>query len=105
VQGAERQVAGLGEGNGVLHHLALVGRLAEAERERLLEYLAKWQENRERLAVLPSRRGERLRIEWTSFGVHIDDKLRPKKKDKPPRPPGRIEARLDGATTEFLVPG
>jgi diacylglycerol kinase family enzyme len=79
--------------------------VTEAERERLLEYLAKWQETRERLAVLPSRRGKRLVIEWTGFAVHIDDKLRPKKKDKPKRSHGRVEARLDGAAAEFLIPG
>lgn len=79
--------------------------VTEAERDRLIEYLAKWQQTRERLAVLPSRQGKRLRLQWTGFGVHIDDKLWPKKKDTPPPPPARIEARLDGAATEFLVPG
>lgn len=79
--------------------------VSEAERARLLEYLSRWQDERERLAVLPSRRGRRLAIEWTGFGVHIDDKLWPKKKDSPPRPPAPIEARLEGAATEFLIPG
>jgi diacylglycerol kinase family enzyme len=77
----------------------------EVERDRLLEYLSRWQDNRERLAVLPSHRGKTLHIEWTGFGVHIDDKLWPKKKDKPPPAPAAIEVRLDGAATEFLVPG
>lgn len=77
--------------------------VTETERERLLEYLAKWQENRERLAVLPSRRGKRLQVEWTGFGVHIDDKLWPRKKDNAPPPPAAIEARLDGAFVEFLT--
>lgn len=77
--------------------------VSEAERERLLEYLSKWQENRERLAVLPSHRGKRLRIEWTGFGLHVDDKLWPKKAEKKPRPPGRIEARIGGAAVEFLT--
>jgi diacylglycerol kinase family enzyme len=77
--------------------------VSEAERARLLEYLSKWQENRERLAVLPSHRGERLRIEWTGFSVHIDDKLWPKKKDKLPQPPATIEARIEGKGVEFLT--
>jgi diacylglycerol kinase (ATP) len=78
---------------------------SEAERDRLLEYLSKWQDNRERLAVLPSHRGKRLKLEWTGFQVHIDDKRWPKKKDKRPPAPAAIEVRLDGAATEFLVPG
>jgi diacylglycerol kinase family enzyme len=76
---------------------------AEAERDRLLEYLSKWQDNRERLAVLPSRRGKRLRLEWTGFSVHIDDKLWPKKKHKPPSPPAAIEVRIGGRSVEFLT--
>jgi diacylglycerol kinase (ATP) len=75
----------------------------EAERERLVEYLAKWQDNRERLAVLPSHRGKRLSLEWTGFEVHIDDKLWPKKGEAAPKPPGRLEARIAGAAVEFLT--
>jgi diacylglycerol kinase (ATP) len=75
----------------------------EAERERLMEYLAKWQDNRERLAVLPSHRGKRLRLGWTGFDVHIDDKLWPKKGKDMEKPPGRIEARIAGAAVEFFT--
>jgi diacylglycerol kinase (ATP) len=78
--------------------------VTEAERARLLEYLEKWQENRERLAVLPTRRGRRLQFEWTGFELHIDDKLRPKKKAEPEDIAGLVEARLDGAAVEFLAP-
>src|SRR5207248_3312177 len=46
--------------------------VTEAERDRLLYYLEHWQDNRERLAVLPTRRGRRLQIEWTGFALHID---------------------------------
>ena len=77
--------------------------VSEAERERLVEYLAKWQENRDRLAVLPSRPGKRLSIEWTGFALHLDDKLWPKKKADAPKPPGRIEARIAGAAVEFFA--
>ena len=78
--------------------------VAEAERSRLVTYLEQWQENRQRLAVLPSRKGKRLQLEWTGFELHIDDKLRPKKKAKPKEMAGMVEARIDGATVEFLVP-
>jgi diacylglycerol kinase family enzyme len=78
--------------------------VTEAERARLVEYLEKWQDNRERLAVLPSRRGKRLQIEWTGFELHIDDKLRPKNSADPEEVAGLVEARMDGAAVEFLAP-
>ena len=78
--------------------------VTEAERPRLVHYLEHWQENRERLAVLPSVRGKRLRMEWTGFELHIDDKLKPKEDAKPKDMSGIVEARLDGDTVEFLVP-
>jgi diacylglycerol kinase family enzyme len=78
--------------------------VTQAERNRLLHYLEHWQGNRERLAVLPSLRGKHLEIEWTGFALHIDDKLKPKAKATPKEIAGLVEARLDGATVEFLVP-
>jgi diacylglycerol kinase family enzyme len=78
--------------------------VTEAERSRLVQYLDQWQRNRERLAVLPSRRGKRLRIEWTGFELHIDDQLRPEKDAEPKEMAGLVEARIDGTTVEFLVP-
>ena len=76
--------------------------VSEAERSRLVQYLESWQDNRERLAVLPSHHGKRLEIEWTGFDLHIDDQLWPENGDKPPAP-ARIEARIVG-DVEFLVP-
>jgi diacylglycerol kinase family enzyme len=76
----------------------------EAERDRLRHYLSHWQENRERLAMLPTRRGRRLEIEWTGFPLHIDDKVRPKPNMKPKEMAGLVEARLEGDAVEFLVP-
>jgi len=76
--------------------------VSEAERARLVQYLESWQENRERLAVLPSHHGQHLTIEWTGFELHIDDELWPKKHDRA-KPPGRIDARVVGEV-DFLVP-
>jgi diacylglycerol kinase (ATP) len=76
----------------------------EEQRDRLRYYLEHWEENRERLAMLPSLRGSRLEMEWTGFELHIDDKLRPKENAKADEMAGRIEARLGGDTVEFLVP-
>ncbi len=78
--------------------------VTEAERPRLIEYLDQWQDNRERLAVLPSRRGKRLHLEWTGCELHIDDKLYPKTDADPEEMAGPVEARMDGMTVEFLVP-
>jgi len=75
-----------------------------AERDRLLYYLEHWQNNRERLGMLPTLRGRRLQIEWTGFALHIDDKLEPKAKAKPKEIAGLVEARLDGDAVEFLIP-
>ena len=78
--------------------------VTEEQRKRLIYYLEHWQDNRERLAVLPSLRGKRLQIEWTGFELHIDDKLRPKENAKPKEMAGKVEARLNGSSVEFLVP-
>lgn len=78
--------------------------VTEAERNRLLYYLEHWQDNRERLAVLPTLRGQHFELEWSGFPLHIDDKLKPGPKMKPKEIAGIVEARLDGDTVEFLVP-
>jgi len=74
----------------------------EAQRGRLVKYLEHWHENRERLSLLPSRRGKHLQIEWTGFALHIDDKLRPKRKPEPDDVAGLVDVRVDGAAVEFL---
>lgn len=79
--------------------VVLVG---EGERARLARYLETWQENRERLAVLPSHRGKRLALEWTGFEMHLDDRLWPAEGDDA-KPPGKVEVRVEGAV-EFLAP-
>ena len=81
--------------------VVLVG---EPERDRLVTYLESWQDNRERIAVLPSHRGRHLEIEWSGFDVHVDDKLKPKPGKEVPAPPGRIDVRLDELSVEFLCP-
>jgi diacylglycerol kinase (ATP) len=78
--------------------------VTEDERARLVEYLNKWQHNRERLAVLPTRRGRRLQIEWTGYALHLDDKLYPRKRDDPEKMAGIVEASIRTAAVELLVP-
>ena len=78
--------------------------VTEKHRDRLLYYLEHWQENRERLAMLPTLRGKHLQLEWTGFALHIDDRVKPTTRLKPKQMAGVVEARIDGAAVEFLVP-
>jgi diacylglycerol kinase (ATP) len=78
--------------------------VTEEERTRFILYLEAWRDNRDRLAVLPSHRGKHLKIEWTGFPLHIDDKLYPKKDPEPKEIAGVVEARINGASVDFLVP-
>lgn len=77
--------------------------VSEAERERLLHYLETWQEQRKRLAVLPTRQGRRLHIEWSGFPVHLDDEFWPAEGERPAAA-SVIEVRLDGTAVDVLVP-
>ena len=72
-----------------------------AERDRLLHYLDSWQQERERLAVLPTLQGEALSLEWSGYPLHIDDEFWPGDGRHPES--GRIEARL-GGSVQVLVP-
>lgn len=78
--------------------------VSEAERDRLREYLSRWQDNRERLAVLPTHRGKRLAMTWSGFELHIDDQLWPENGERPKEAPGAIEVRIEDACVEFLAP-
>ena len=78
--------------------------VTEDERAHLLEYLNKWQENRERRAVLPTRRGRRLKVEWTGYELHIDDKLYPREDDEHDAMAGIVEAWIEPAAVDLLVP-
>jgi diacylglycerol kinase family enzyme len=77
--------------------------VTEAERDRLTNYLTSWQENRERLSVLPSHRGKHLRIDWNGFELHIDDELWPEHGTQAP-PGGAIDLRIGATTVEFIAP-
>lgn len=76
----------------------------EAERDRLANYLEAWQENRERLAVLPSHRGKHLQLQWNGFEMHIDDELWPGKSDQPKVKHGVADFTVGDLTAEFLAP-
>jgi diacylglycerol kinase family enzyme len=74
--------------------------VADAERDRLDEYLRGPADDRPGLAV---RRGRVLQIEWDGFDVHIDDKAWPGE-DTSASPPAGIEVAVGNQGLEFLVP-
>lgn len=78
--------------------------VTEADRDRLVNYLASWQTNRERLSVLPAHRGKHLHIEWNGFELHIDDELWPGEGDASVPRAGVIDLSIGDATIEFLAP-
>src|SRR4051812_45442209 len=81
--------------------LVLVG---EAERERLRHYLAHWQEDKPRLAVLPSIQGRELRMAWSGFELHIDDERWSADEAGGDRRGGEIVLRIEEQRVAFLVP-
>lgn len=71
------------------------------ERSRLSQCLASWQEDKPRVAVLPTRRGRRLEMRWKGELIHIDDDFWPGEDERPP--PGPIHLRLTDIAVSFLV--
>lgn len=79
--------------------------VSEAERERFVHYLERWQQDRERLAVLPSHRGKRLLIEWSGLPLHLDDKLYPREDPEPEETAGMVEVTIDESdAVDVLMP-
>ncbi|MGH8472224.1 MAG: diacylglycerol/lipid kinase family protein [Gammaproteobacteria bacterium] len=78
--------------------------LAEKHRDKLHDHIKDWQEGKPWPAEFGARRGKRLKIEWTGFAVHIDDKLWPAKEKKKPKPPATIDIKIERKAIEFLVP-
>jgi diacylglycerol kinase family enzyme len=78
--------------------------VTEAERDRLKNYLASWQENRERLSVLPTHRGAHVRIEWNGYDLHVDDELWPEEGNTSAPKSALIELQIGEASVEFLAP-
>ena len=72
--------------------------VTEAERDRLQNYLATWQENRERLPVLPTRRGKHLQMQWSGFELHIDDEFLPGEAN------ASVALDVGDLTVEFIAP-
>ena len=78
--------------------------VTEEERARLKNYLASWQNNRERLSVLPSHRGRHLRMRWSGYELHIDDEFWPNGEEGTAPGDGVIELEVGKSAVEFLAP-
>jgi diacylglycerol kinase family enzyme len=78
--------------------------LAEKHRNKLINHIKNWQEGKEWPPEFGARRGKRLKIEWTGFTVHIDDKLWPMKGRKKPKPPSTIDLKVEPGAIEFVIP-
>jgi diacylglycerol kinase (ATP) len=78
--------------------------LAEKDRAKLRRHIRHWQEGKPWPPEFGSRRGSRLKIEWTGFPVHIDDKLWPNGEKKKPKPPVTIDLKVEPNALEFIVP-
>jgi diacylglycerol kinase (ATP) len=78
--------------------------LAEKDRAKLRRHIKNWQEGKPWPPEFGSRRGSRLKMEWTGYSVHIDDKLWPNGEKKKPKPPVTIDLKVEPGALEFLVP-
>ena len=78
--------------------------ISEKERRKLHRNIRDWQEGKPWAPAFKTLRGKRLKIEWTGFPLHIDDKLWPPEGKKRPKAPTTIEVKVDPGALEFLAP-
>src|SRR5688500_7725808 len=79
--------------------------LAEKDRRKLQRHIKNWQEGKPWPPEFGVCRGSRLKLEWTGFPVHIDDKLWPNgEKKRKPKPPVTLDLKVEPRALEFLVP-
>lgn len=79
--------------------------LAEKHRKKLQDHIKDWQEGKPWPPEFGARRCKRLKIEWTGFKLHIDDKIWPGDDEKKkPKPPATIDIKVEPKAITFLVP-
>jgi diacylglycerol kinase (ATP) len=78
--------------------------LDEKHRSTLHDHIEDWQKGKPWPAEFGARRCRRLKIKWSGFTVHIDDKLWPTKEDKKPKLQAMIDVTVEPGAIEFLVP-
>ena len=79
--------------------------LAEKHRKKLQEHIKDWQEGKPWPPEFGARRCKRLKMEWTGFRLHIDDRIWPDEEEKKqPKPPATIDIKVEPRAISFLVP-
>ncbi len=74
----------------------------EAERGLLQHHLSNWQNGLLQAPELPSYRGRNLKMQWTGYPLHIDDRLERSLLSR--RVPAEVEVTIANNTLEFLLP-
>jgi diacylglycerol kinase family enzyme len=77
--------------------------VTSAEREKLDELLATWQEGDLEHPRLTRRRARRVELEWTGFPLHFDDEAWPEPDREPPAHT-RVEIGLERNALKFVAP-
>jgi diacylglycerol kinase family enzyme len=77
--------------------------VTSAERDKLHELLATWQEGDLEHPRLTRRRARTLELEWTGFPVHFDDEAWPESGREPPAHT-RVEISLERNALKFVAP-
>jgi len=78
--------------------------LSDKHRQRLHNHIKHWQEGKPRPPNFGSHHGSRLRIEWTGFPIHIDDKIWPKNGKPNEKSRATIDIEVEPKAMTFLVP-
>jgi diacylglycerol kinase (ATP) len=94
----------LGHQGSICDGKLLLTLVPEAERAHLRAQLSGWQRGLLCQPELPTCSGRQLRIEWTGFKLHIDDKFWPKDGESYAPLPATIEVRLEQGALQVLVP-
>jgi diacylglycerol kinase (ATP) len=78
--------------------------LAERHRRKLQRHIKTWQDGKPWPPEFAPRHGKRLKIKWTGFPIHIDDKIWPKDDKNPQELQEILDIRVKPKAVEFLVP-
>ena len=77
--------------------------VTSAERDKLSDSLATWQEGDLEHSGLPRRRARVMELDWNGFDVHFDDETWPEPDQEPPAHT-RIEVCVERNALVFVAP-
>ena len=78
--------------------------LSERHRQRLHNHIKHWQSGKPKPPQFGQHHGRRLKIEWTGFPIHIDDKIWPKNGKGKRKERATIDIEVVPKAVTFLVP-